>query len=477
MAQSVRWIDNNDSDTCGVRPPIRLSFIKFLKRYPIFYLAYGPPIFRSGGIDATKGVIDAWTILQVGLLFLIVIRAIRRLSVAESILIPKQIRSILRNAFLLGALFLVSAVYSPSRLVSAAYSILYLFTWICVAEFIVDIYRKPPNWLQSLFHLRMITLQLFAVILMVLPFKPGFVMGYQAGVGMRLGGGSIGFVPVICPIIAIISAYAFVYSLESKGRSFAYFLIGLVGTLVTQSRGSELALLLSLAILVLGRAKTSKRAAYKAISWFMALILLSGVILVSGGGGRIWNTFNRGQEAGSIESASGRTDIWKYVIQYCVAHPQGMGYVAGFRMLFREYSALGLQVVTARIGNPHNSFLEVLADAGWLALAIYLIMITEVVAVGWSFVKKQRHMARMATSSTTRHAVRCGLLLLVFCFGMGMSNADFCVPLRGTFYLQNIIIAIILGACANMIVASRAQHNSSTKSCLSEMDNNFAATL
>jgi len=67
---------------------------------------------------------------------------------------------------------------------------------------------------------------------------------------------------------------------------------------------------------------------------FMALaVLAAGAI----GGGRIWNTFNKGQSVAGIESASGRTEIWAFVVKSCLAHPQGMGYVAGFRIVFRQY--------------------------------------------------------------------------------------------------------------------------------------------
>jgi hypothetical protein len=60
-----------------------------MRRYPIFLLAFGPPIFRSEGIDATKGVIDFWTILQVALLGVVAFRAILRFTSAESVYIPK----------------------------------------------------------------------------------------------------------------------------------------------------------------------------------------------------------------------------------------------------------------------------------------------------------------------------------------------------------------------------------------------------
>src|ERR1035437_4551858 len=152
MQQSARWIDSNDYEVPGAQHPRRLSFLKFLMRYPIFLLAFGPPIFRSRGalvgVDTSQAHFDFWSIFQVGWISLIALRAILRLAAARSILIPKQIRSILKLAFFLGLLLLASVAYSPGRIVSAEFTILYFLILICVVEFIVDAYRNPPDWMQ-----------------------------------------------------------------------------------------------------------------------------------------------------------------------------------------------------------------------------------------------------------------------------------------------------------------------------------------
>jgi len=88
-------------------PPTRLSFLRFLQRYPIFVLAFGPPLFRSAAIDATKGKIDFWSILQVGLLSSIALRATLRLAFARAVFIPKRLQSVLKYAFFLGLLLLM----------------------------------------------------------------------------------------------------------------------------------------------------------------------------------------------------------------------------------------------------------------------------------------------------------------------------------------------------------------------------------
>jgi O-antigen ligase len=182
------------------------------------------------------------------------------------------------------------------------------------------------------------------------------------------------------------------------------------------------------------------------------------MIIGSVGGGRIWNIFNRGQNIRGIESASGRTDIWYFVIQYCTAHPLGMGYIAGFRMLFRNYFTLDLQVNVFGIGNAHNTYLQVLSDAGWLALAIYLIMLMKVVRIALRFANK-RFYSNLALDNDFHYTIECSLVMLVSCLSAGISAADYVVPLRSVFYWQFILIGIILGASATMLDAFRARRS------------------
>jgi O-antigen ligase len=228
----------------------------------------------------------------------------------------------------------------------------------------------------------------------------------------------------------------------------------MVGTLATQARGAEVALLLVFSLIAMDWARTSRRAGYMVIFGFNACIFLGGAIIGGVGGGRIWSFFNRGQDARGIESASGRTEIWKFVIQYCMAHPQGMGYVAGFRILFREYFTLEPLLQVTHIGNTHNVFVQYLADAGWAALAIYLIMLAKVLALGFRFAAKRAPVS-FDLDSTSRHALRCALALLVYFLVEGLDISDFAAPLRIPFYFQNLVIAIILGVSAQMIATSR----------------------
>jgi len=460
MKQASQLVNMNEHGIPEARSPRRLSFLKFPLRYPIFLLAFGPPLLRPmdkyAGVDTSQAHFDAWSIFQVGWLLLIALRAILRLSAVRSILLPKQTRSILKYALFLGLTFLASVAYSPGRIISAEYSICYFLTLICVLEFLVNAYRNPPDWMQCLFYLRLISLLLCAVILLCILIKPSLVLK-----GFRVLGGSVAPVDIICPVIAIISAYSFLHALESRVRSVLFFLVGLAGTLLSQSRGAEIPLLIVLAIICIGSAKTSKRSAYLFISGFMAFILLVGAIVGTVGAGRIWLVFNRGNTESFVEG-SGRVGSAKFVIQYCMTHPLGMGYVTGLRSIGKLRPDLGSHMNLSHMGGADNSYMEALADSGWLGLALYLLVIGETVALGWHFAKKHS-LETLAPDREVHHVIRCALLLLFYCLVNGLDASEYVLPLRAEFYVQNIILAIILGASASMLIASRTRYAFSAK--------------
>ncbi len=459
MMLSARTIDGYKHERLGAETSKQVSFFRFLLRYPILLFAFGPPIFRipSDKVDATKGILDIWSFIQFGLLAMIAFRAIWHITTMKSIFIPKQIRTILILAFILNVLFLSSATYSPSRSVSAAYAILYFLTLICVFEFILDIYRNFPNIMRFLFHLRLTAMLLFILDLVILPFKPDYLMVEIPDVGIRFSGGTIGPVGLICSMMAIVSAYTFLHSLESRVRAAVFFFAGFIGAFSTQSRGGEIALLISLAVLGYFWATAGRYTAYLFVSLFSILLLLFSMLLGSVGVERLWGIFNRGGDTRSFENASGRTEAWKYIIQYCMSHPWGMGYITGFRILFRSYSSFESGQTLSHMGNAHSTYMQVLSDAGWFALAIYLIMLVKIVRLALRFTNKQTYM-KITPYNSYRVTIECTLVMLTYMLVVGISSADYVIPLRIYFYWQFILIAIILGASARVIAASRVTH-------------------
>jgi len=460
MSQSAQWINGTNAEVTSERPIRRLSTLEFLLRYPVFLLAFGPPILRQrstfAGVDTSQSHFDFWSILQVGWVFAIALRAIIRLSFGHQMHLTRQARSILKYVLFLGLVFTASVAYSPGAVVSGEFSILYFVTWICFVEFLSDAYQNPPDWLQCLFVIRLILVVLLALVAICSVVQPSLVLAVTEGAGIRFSGGAIAPVGVIGPIIAIISAYSFLNFLERRSRSLLLFLAGVISTFVTQARGSEIALFLCLAILGFGWAKSGKRIAYLLVSATVALVLLATLVLVDVGADRIWDKFNRGQDSQGILTLSGRTEMWSDIVAYTFTHPQGMGYMSGLRTFRGGHFAMNLHSNLNNIGGADSSYFEVLADAGWLSMAFYLLILGKTAALGWRFAKKHP-VKPFAPDLAARHAIHCALLLFFFCLVEEVEDTGFSNPLRPEFYFQDIFIAIILGVCASLVLASRAR--------------------
>ena len=203
----MQLTNSHEFKPASVQSDKRRAFLGFFRRYPVFLLAVGPPVFKMTltGSDSTQSHTDIWNIIQVGWLFMIALRAIIRLAYAQKPQIPKQTRSVLKYSFFLGLLFLGSVSYSPGRLVSLEFCILYFATMICVLEFVVDAYKNPPDWMQCLLQLRLMSLLLYILVLITALLKPNMVLAVVPGAGIRLLGGTVASAPVICPLIAIMT--------------------------------------------------------------------------------------------------------------------------------------------------------------------------------------------------------------------------------------------------------------------------------
>jgi O-Antigen ligase len=444
MQQAVQSVRTRKSSP-GQFSSRRLPWLRFFRRYPIFLLAFGPPLFRAldkyAGTDTSQTHFDIWTIIQVGLLGVVALRALLRLSTAHSIRLTAPVRSVIKYALFLGLLFSISIIWSPGRAVSSAFNL------ICVAEFLVDTYRRPPDWMQCLFAMRLVSLLLMLLVAIAIVVAPYLVLG-----GMRLTGGSIGNVHVICPFIAIVSTYSYLYSIEPRRRSATWFFVGLIGTALTRTRGAEIALCVALCILGFIWARRNLRSAYFFTTVAVLASLLVSLIFFTGNSGQVWQKFNRGGDTQNIMSLSGRTDTWVEVISYCLQHPQGMGYIAGLRA--SHFTAGSEDPVMNKMGGTDNSYFETLADGGWLGLALYLLILIKVFHMGW------RHLRNRArdgqdVEALCRHAIFCSLLLLTFCLIDGMDGSEFALPMQQPFYFQWITLTILMGAVSTITLTRR----------------------
>jgi O-antigen ligase len=295
------------------------------------------------------------------------------------------------------------------------------------------------------------------LVVMALVVAPGLVLGFDNG--MRLAGGSIGNVHVICPFIAIVSAYSYLYSLEPRRSSVFWFLVGIIGTLLTRSRGAEIALFSVLCILGFIWARRNLRSASFFATIALLFSLLISFIFATGNSGKLWQKFNRGGDAENVVTLSGRTDTWVEVISYCMRHPQGMGYIAGLRA--SHFTAGSQGPVMHKMGGTDNSYFETLADGGWLGLALYLLIIAKVFHLGWRQVRNRRRTDQdrngMDADVICRHAISCSLLLLAFCLTDAIDGSEFALPMLQPYYFQWITLAILMGA-ASTVILSRRRH-------------------
>jgi hypothetical protein len=306
MDRSIQWMNYDEPPLAAARAHSKLLSFKLIWRYPIFLLAFGPPAFKPGtlNVDTSQAHFDFWNILQVGLLFVIAIRAIYRLTSAHSITLPRQTKSILRLAFFLALLFLLSVSYSPGIAISFEMLVLFVLTLICVVEFLDDVYNTPPDWFQFLFAIRFIYLLLLLAVLICLPIVPQFVLTGLGG-RIRLLGGSVVDMTLVCPVIVIISAYTFLNTLESKTKSTLCFLAGGAGMLAGRVRGAETCVFLVLVALAFQWAKINRRFAEIFIAGTLSFLLVLGLVGAFAGD-RIWTAFNRGEDTDSLVTASGR---------------------------------------------------------------------------------------------------------------------------------------------------------------------------
>ena len=173
----------------------------------------------------------------------------------------------------------------------------------------------------------------------------------------------------------------------------------------------------------------------------------------------MWKRFNRGEDTEGIVTASGRTVIWTEIIEDCLTHPQGLGYIAGIRQTHRVGSATSMHDLLHRNGGVDNSFIEILGSAGWLALALYLIILAKTIVLGMRSLKKLVYLSP-SSAIEFRHSLHCALLLLMFCLAEGMESSGFATPLQEPFYLQIVLIAMILGASGSVLIEFRPRHPS-----------------
>ncbi len=210
--------------------------------------------------------------------------------------------------------------------------------------------------------------------------------------------------------------------------------VGVASILLTDSRGPLVYGLLALLILAL-LPKWSSRG----VLAVPVLLPISPTIIlfVASHLGSLGESFNRGQNNGSFETATGRSHIWSTVVEFLGHwHLQD---IIGYGAYGQVRSGVSAQYVYLFRGKPyaeftsvHNLALQTILDSGYVGLVLLLVFL--VVAVNSARISHQRE-------GTPESAA-----LLVALIAMSLFGASEALPGLAGIYL--LAAAIVLAAAA-----------------------------
>jgi len=218
----------------------------------------------------------------------------------------------------------------------------------------------------------------------------------------------------------------------------------------SQWRGAIFSLLFVLIFLFIDWARMKKHFQIKMTAFAGIAVLLIGFTWGILGSHRVWVAFSHNQGRESLLNGSDRVDQWVALIRFSIGHPLGLGYIANIDRYAKGYpwGRYGVQGID-------NGYLEVLGVAGWLALAVYATIIIKTGALGWRLARN-RSLPSAPHNGVTSDSARCAFYLFLYCILEQMENSEFSIPLKQSFYIQYILIAIILGQSATLLSASRS---------------------
>ena len=357
---------------------------------PILWLYLGPPILRPvserGAMESLAGVFDAWNIFRLAWWMLFALIALvsiyqHRQHVREFI---RTMPQLVLWVFVWVSSLIVSSAFSPAPLFTLANAGLMLMLVVAGFDLGLRIFARTVDLETVLRGLYVVSVGLLAMIVVNIFLDPGSLLGVR-GLGFRIGGGFIGDTALLASVVIFLSLY---FLMRVRGSKAVWYAIATIA---------------SLAILVMTRTRTAYiglalGGGLFAFQWLLlvaprARAIALGAILIAAGlvppaivaADALTGTSSINQmaqylvrDATTVATASGRTTITAIVIEQVASQPWGLGYSAGPRLLLQSsYSELGEHGVHAeRIGNAHNTFLEMLGGSGVLGLFAYLAFLT-----------------------------------------------------------------------------------------------------
>ncbi len=186
-----------------------------------------------------------------------------------------------------------------------------------------------------------------------------------------------GIAAILAPSLVLL-LYFFIF----KKRLVSRLSIMLMGAFIANalilinSRGAIIAAAISLSYFMLRLFGRSKIKNQKKIAFLLVLIGISGlyVLIDEGFIRRVQSIFVETEVVEERETAMTRTVFWSSAIDLAIDHPMGTGYL-GFDYYAPIYLPQGIATGKSRNRSVHSTWFEVLSEAGFHTLIIFLFML------------------------------------------------------------------------------------------------------
>jgi O-antigen ligase len=362
-------------------------------RMPIIWLFMGPPIFRMEVREATaslQGELDVWNAFR-----MVWWLGFGLFAVLEIYQHRAHLPAFVRRAWvmlasactLLFALFL-STLFSPSPIFTVGNALLMTMAFLGTVDLGIKLEARLVTSRQILHACFVVALLLLGIVVALVVVPLLLAGGFS---GQRIRGDNIGGTHILSLVIFFTGV---ALGISSRGRWVAWYWVGaalgIAFLLLSQTRTAYVGFVIGLVVfLALGFVRAGLR--QRAVMVAAAALASAGVL-----GVLLRDELSPSGEAlpsralaylirseSSLANASGRDGIFSILVRETAAHPFGLGYAAGPRvvLLSQEHEAELFYhhgVLPGRIGNAHNAYLEVFAGAGFLASLAHLVLI------GWA---------------------------------------------------------------------------------------------
>lgn len=411
----------------------------------------GPPLLRTASRSVTASEemsIDGWLFLQIGLpvgiaAYTFLFLHQNRRAFQET-LATRRSRRMLRLWIWLAVMLFISAFWSPNLMLSLIYAglfsagvVMFVFTQVALRRLTFEqIARMYCNLLAT------VNIALLFLVCTLFAIAPQAVSAEVSG-SVRLLGGTVGSVPLVG--FNLIVAGAFCLLLTQPKRGALLILLGAMCLIFARTRSAYLgALVLIVFIISIAVRRSSGRPIKLA-----ALISLAGLIgLFFVDPEEIYSILLRSTSLSDLSAfTSGRSDIVGWSIAKIAERPMGYGYISGFRDMFTSLpddEFLGL--IPSRIGNAHNSYLEIAFGAGILGFASIVWIMAQTLWMAFRQSLRAPHKSVMSLFFATFASYALFML----------TASDFVIPARMAFAHLIILCAVITLAC-HSIRSERSQ--------------------